>query len=379
MSDYSHDFPLADGITYLNHAAVAPWPRRTAAAVARFAAENSTHGAQHYPDWLKVEHRLRTRLAQLLNAGSPDDIALLKNTSEGLSLVAHGLPWSAGDNLVGIRDDFPSNRVVWESLDRYGVRFRGVDINAAADPEQALLDACDRDTRLLAVSSVHYATGLRLDLERLGRHCRARGILFCIDAIQSLGVVPLDVQAARADFVAADGHKWLLGPEGLAVFYCRPALRERLTLHQFGWHMLADRGDYERPDWTPSPSATRFECGSPNMLGIHGLDASLDLLLTVGAERVLREVMNITSYLIDEIRKLPAYALRSPIPPERRAGIVSVRPLRQDPSHCHAALMARGVICAARAGGVRLSPHFHTRKVDIDHAIAIMAELSNIL
>ncbi|MFM1892165.1 MAG: hypothetical protein RLZ44_1242, partial [Pseudomonadota bacterium] len=297
MTDYADEFPLAPDLAYLNHAAVAPWPRRAAAAVARFAEENLHQGARHYPAWLEVEQRLRERLARLLNAPSPDDIALLKNTSEGLSVVAHGLAWSAGDNVVGIHADFPSNRVVWESLGRCGVRFRGVDLNAAADPEQALIAACDRDTRLLAVSSVHYATGLRLDLERLGRHCRAHGILFCVDAIQSLGALPLDVQALGVDFVAADGHKWLLGPEGIAVFYCRPELRERLTLHQFGWHMLAHPGDYERLDWQPAASAKRFECGSPNMLGIHGLEASLALLQAVGPDKVMQCTLKNVSYL----------------------------------------------------------------------------------
>ena len=136
--------------------------------------------------------------------------------------MAFGLPWTPGDNVVGIARDFPSNRVVWEALDGLGVEFRAVDINLATDPEIALIAACDRRTRVLAVSWVHYVTGLRLDLERLGSHCRGRGILFCIDAIQGLGALRLDVQACGADFVAADGHKWLLGPEGVALFYVSP-------------------------------------------------------------------------------------------------------------------------------------------------------------
>lgn len=375
MYDHSDQFPLSPDIVYLNHAAVAPWPRRTADAVRRFADENLTHGAQHYPKWLEVEQRLRARLARLINADSPADIALLKNTSEGLSLVAHGLPWRQGDSIVGIHADFPSNRVAWESLHRYGVEFRGVDINAAANPEDALIAACDRHTRLLAVSSVHYATGLRLDLERLGAHCRSRGILFCVDAIQSLGAIPFDVQAVGADFVAADGHKWLLGPEGLAVFYCRPAVRERLDLHQFGWHMLAHPGDFERPDWQPSTTATRFECGSPNMLGIHALEASLSLLEDIGSEEIHRKVLEITGILTDRLAELPGVQCLSPTRPERRSGIVTIRPRHLPAAECHARLMAQGVICAARGGGVRFSPHFYTPATAVARAVDLLQSL----
>ena len=214
----SPEFQLDPDIVYLNHAAVAPWPRRTVEAVRRFADENAILGATRYPAWLEKEQALRGRLARLINAPSVDDIALLKNTSEALSLVAYGLPWEAGENVVGIAQEFPSNRLVWESLAPRGVELRLLDLDGATDPEGELLALCDSRTRLVSISAVQYARGLRMDLERIGEHCRAHEILFCVDAIQQIGVLPFDVQAIRADFAAADGHKWMLGPEGLAVF-----------------------------------------------------------------------------------------------------------------------------------------------------------------
>ena len=217
------EFPLRDDVHYLNHAAVSPWPRRTADAVCRFARENAEQGSLEYATWLRVESDLREQLRRLLNASSADDIALLKNTSEALSVVAHGVDWRDGDNVVISDQEFPSNRIVWESLAGHGVRVREVDLAAGPDPEQALIGACDQRTRLLAISSVQYGTGLRTDLERLGQRCREREILFCVDAIQSLGTLPMDVKRNHADFVMADGHKWMLGPEGLAVFYCATA------------------------------------------------------------------------------------------------------------------------------------------------------------
>src|SRR5690606_10525724 len=213
MSDWTDEFPQDKDLCYLNHAAVAPWPKRSHDAVVRFAAENVTHGARHYPRWLAIEVHLREQLQRLVNAPSSADISLLKNTSEGLSVIAAGLDWQPGDRVLISNQEFPSNRIPWQALARVGVTVDQADIGGD-DPEAALIAAMTPETRLLSISSVQYGTGLRMDLARLGEACRERGILFCVDAIQSLGVLPMDVQAINADFVVADGHKWMLGPEG---------------------------------------------------------------------------------------------------------------------------------------------------------------------
>lgn len=376
MPDLAKEFRLDPELAYLNHAAVAPWPERTARAVQEFAVENLRRGAQHYAKWLQVEERLKERLMRLLNAPSPDDIALVKNTSEGLSTVAYGLRWSSGENIVGIHADFPSNCVVWQSLSRYGVEFRGVDVNAAQDPEQALIAACDAKTRLLAVSSVHYASGLRLDLPRLGHFCRERKVLFCVDAIQSLAAVPFDLHANQADFVVADGHKWMLGPEGLAVFYCRPTLREELRLTQYGWHMLEHAGDYNRRDWQISQTATRFECGSPNMLGVHALEASLSLIEDVGIAAVQEALLANTDYLIEALGQFSDTTVVTPKSHARRAGIVTfLTPPNVDATRVYRRLMSAGVICAARGGGVRFSPHWYTSRTTLEKALTCYRQI----
>ncbi|MGZ8928743.1 MAG: aminotransferase class V-fold PLP-dependent enzyme, partial [Methylobacter sp.] len=205
------EFPLADKLIYLNHAAVGVWPKRTCTAVKRFAEENMRYGARNYPAWLHKEMELRRQFQALINAPSPDDIALVKNTSEALSFVAYGLDWRAGDNVVSSNEEFPSNRLPWQSLADRGVEFRQADLAAAGSPEDALFALVDRRTRLLTISSIQFASGLRLDLDKIGAFCKQRNILFCVDAIQSLGAVQFDVQACGADFVMADGHKWMLG------------------------------------------------------------------------------------------------------------------------------------------------------------------------
>lgn len=363
------EFRLRDDIHHLNHAAVAPWPERTRRAVAEFARENAEQGSLDYLRWLDIEATLRARAARLLNAASAEDIALLKSTSEALSVVAHGLDWVAGDNVVISDQEFPSNRIVWESLAAYGVQVREARLDAAESPEAALLEVTDQRTRVLAISSVQYASGLRVRLDVLGAACRERGVLFCVDAIQSIGALRTDVQTIEADFVMADGHKWMLGPEGVALFYCRPESRDRLTLRQYGWHMVEYPHDFARRDWRPARSARRFECGSPNTLGIHALDASLSLLLEAGMETVEQRVLDGAAYLLQGIHASPHLVPITSTERDRHAGIVTFRHRRADAESLHRHLVQGGVLCAQRGGGVRFSPHFYTARGVLDYAL----------
>lgn len=370
MSPSIEEFALEPGLCYLNHAAVAPWPQRTVHAVERFARENGTLGARQYPRWLQVEQTLREQLRQLLNADSSDEIALLKNTSEALSVVAWGIDWQPGDQVVITNREFPSNRIVWESLADLGVEVVEADIGQGDQAEAAIVNCLGPRTRLVSVSSVQYSTGLALDLAAIGAACRLHNALFCIDAIQSIGVAPFDVQACQADFVMADGHKWMLGPEGLALFYCRRKRLPTLTLRQFGWHMVEAMGEYDRRDWQAADSARRFECGSPNMLGIHALQASVDLLLETGLADVYEFVSRKVSYLIDNLIDGNAIIL-SETTPGRRAGIVTFERPGIDSRCLHQYLQDNGVICALRGGGIRFSPHFYTPETALERALTL--------
>lgn len=367
-------FNLDPEIIYLNHAAVAPWPVRTVNAVKIFAEENARQGARSYPQWLESEHALRNQLARLINAPSEKDIALLKNTSEGLSVIAYGIDWRAGDNVVSIAQEFPSNRVVWESLAQYGVELKLLDLSATESPENDLIALCDEGTRLISVSSVQYASGLRLDLPLIGRFCRDNDILFCVDAIQSLGALPFDVTEYQADFVVADGHKWMLGPEGLALFYCRADIRDQLRLNQYGWHMLEHAGDFDRKAWQTAGSAARFECGSPNMLGIHALHASLEVLLEQGIETVHRQIESNTTHIVEQIDRL-GFELLSPRQAARRGGIVTFRVPDRDNQELYRYLMDKRVVCAYRGGGIRFSPHFYNTRKEIEQAFVRFCSL----
>ncbi|MCW9014825.1 MAG: aminotransferase class V-fold PLP-dependent enzyme [Gammaproteobacteria bacterium] len=353
-------FKLDTSLIYVNHAAVAPWPVCTVEAVKNFAEENGRIGSRHYNRWMQVEAELKQNLATLINAPSADDIALLKNTSEGLSVIAYGLDWQSGDNIVLAQEEFPSNRIVWESLKSQGVEIRLVDLAEAATPEQSLMHHMDDSTRLLSVSAVQYASGIRMDLQQLGRHCKHHGALFCVDAIQQIGAVTFDVQAIDADFVVADGHKWMLGPEGLALFYCKQALLAKLKLNQYGWHMVEDHLNFDNRNWKPAASARRFECGSPNVIAAHALHASIKLLLEIGMAEVEQRVLEKNQYLINAFSALPGVTILSPTSPDRYAGIFTFKKAGVDTENLYNWLVDKGVVCALRGGGIRFSPHFYT-------------------
>jgi selenocysteine lyase/cysteine desulfurase len=211
-----------------------------------------------------------------------------------------------------------------------------------------------------------------MDLQRIGRFCRERQILFCVDAIQSIGAVRFDVQEIGADFVTADGHKWMLGPEGLALFYSRPEARDLLSLSQYGWHMVEHAGDFDAREWNVARTARRFECGSPNMLGIHALSASLSLLLELGMEEVEASVTARARHIIERVMSERDLRLITPVDPARHAGIVTFGLRDGDAQGLFRFLTMNGVVCSLRGGGIRLSPHFYTPEEKIECAMDLV-------
>ncbi len=370
-----HEFPVTARHIYLNHAGVSPWPERSRQMVRAYIDDITAQGAVNAQQWQTTEQRLRERLRELLNAPSRDDIALVPNTSAGLSLVAAGIDWRAGDNVVITDSEFPSNRMVWEALAERGVETREARCtpSGSVDCEGNLLQLVDHRTRLVSVSSVQFGTGLSLDLVRLGRELASSQAAFCIDAIQSLGAFPFDVGAVQADFVAADGHKWMLGPEGLGVFYCTPEWRERLRLQQFGWHMADPLGDFDTRDWHPTTSARRFEPGTPNTVGIYGLEASLSLLQEVGIHQIAARISARLDTLIEGLAYLPEAKCISPCEPARRAGILTLR-FGESTQAVYQVLRERNVQVQHRGGGIRFAPHFYNSFDELTKVVELVGE-----
>lgn len=364
-------FPILERCIYLNHAAISPWPQAVVDAMGAFVEDNARHGPLRYARWLKIEQRLRGRLAELLNADSPDDIALVKNTSEGLNLIAQGLDWKPGDAVLFPAGEFPSNALPWRALSEQGVEIREVELDAD-DPSGALISRLDSRARLVAVSSVRYDSGLRLDLTRLGAACHDAGALLCVDAIQEIGALPFDVRVLPVDFVVAGGHKWLLGSEGLAVFWSHPASRERLRPVQFGWRMFPDMFELEREDWSPPRTARRFEPGTLNNAGIQALDAAIGLLLETGMDAVGNAVLDRSRFLIRELSAIPGSRVLTPATTARHAGIVSFQLEAEESRRLVNRLQAAGIYTALRGKAVRLSPHFYTPMEQLERTLDVI-------
>ncbi len=369
------EFNLDPKLIYVNHAAVSPWPARTVEAVKNFASENGYIGSHHYKHWLKTEQQLKQSLAQLINAASADEIALLKNTSEGLSVIARGIEWQAGDNIVISDEEFPSNYIVWDALKTRGVEVRVARLSEhAISSEQAIIEQMDNNTRLLSISAVQYASGRRIDLPELGKACKVYNSLFCVDAIQQIGALQFDVQAINADFVVADGHKWMFGPEGLALFYCKRSSMNALELQQFGWHMVEDLSDFDAmcQQWRAADNARRFECGSQNMIGIHALNASISLLLERGMAHIEKAVISNIQTLISLFEPLKDIQILSPIDPLQHGGIFTFKKQATDSPLLYQYLVNQGVVCAARGGGIRFSPHFYNSPEQLEQLAGLV-------
>jgi cysteine desulfurase/selenocysteine lyase len=365
-------FPVTRHLAYLDHAGVAPISTRAAAALARYGELAASEGALDYDARYDAEiERVRGRAAALLGAG-PHEIAFVKNTTEGLGLVASGLAWRAGDRILSCDLEYPSNVYPWWSLAPRGVEtvmLAGEDGRLPLERvEQALRDP---RVRLLALSSVEFGSGARNDLETLGRLCRERGVLFCVDAIQSLGCLPLDVVACGIDFLAADGHKWLLSVEGCGLFFCARHRIESLTPRVVGWRSVAESHDYDRYHLELQPGAGRFEEGTPNTGGIFALGAAIDLLLETGLDAVAASVLGLTEHLVLALEARGA-RIRSPRGTRERSGIVSFVLPGEAPEATAARLRARGVVVATRRGGVRASPHFYNDASDLEALLSAL-------
>ena len=362
-TQYRDEFPVTQNLIYLNHAAVAPLPRRSAAAMQSLAEDALQFGSLHYDKWLDAYEGLRVAAARLIGA-SRGEIAQIKNTSEGISIVAQGLNWRPGDRIVAFREEFPANYYPW--LRREAHRC-SVDWLSVHDPLEAIEIACT-GAKLLAISFVQYLSGFRADLNAIGAICKRHNCFFFVDAIQGLGAFPLDVEAAHIDALAADGHKWLLGPEGCGILYVRQSRQDSIFPEEFGWTNVAGYNDYASRDMALRQDAGRYECGTLNTIGCYGLRASLELLLEAGVERVAPAVQALADQLAaGAIHK--GYQLLGDRTAENGAGIIAIQKPGLDSRKVVYDLKQQGILAAPRQGWVRCSPHFYISPDDIDRVI----------
>lgn len=370
-------FPITAGWAYLNHAAIGPLTAAAATRVAELAHLVAATGDRRWPERNDAVEEVRRSAARLLSAPHPESIAFVENTATALSLVAEGLPWRAGENAVTAACEYPANVYPWMNLGRRGVELRLVPArpDGRVDPGD-LLARVDGATRVLALSWVQYATGFRSDLAALAAACRERDVLFVVDAVQGLGALALDVGATGVDVVAAAGHKWLLGPEGAALLYLGPRALERLAPARAGARSVARMFEWERLELDFGPGALAWECGTLNVYGILGLGESIGVLLAAGTDEVERRVLAAADRLADRLAAA-GFGVAGRRVAGERSGIVSAAlPPGAAPGRGADEVVERaaaaGVVVSARAGRVRLSPHFYNSDDDLERAVAAL-------
>lgn len=366
---YRRLFPHTDHCVHFNHAGVAPFSVRVAGAIEELAADFRDYGLTHFSHWEERVAGVRGLVAQLIGSG-PQEVAFIKNTSEGLSIVANGLAWQSGDNVIVAEGDFPSNIYPWMHLARLGVESRFIKPRRGRITMEEIEPAVDGRTRVVALSSVAFTNGFHLDLDAVAAFCRAREVLFVVDGIQSVGAIPLDVKALGIPVLVCGGKKWLMGPDGSGFLYVEERLFDSIVPTEVGWHSVVNPNDYldYRLEWPPT--AERYECGSLNYIGVHALGAAIGLLLDVGMERVWKAIGAWNAQTAEELHYLGA-TLLSPWEEGERSGIMTFR-LGIDPYPVYRALSEEKIITRVRDGGIRLSPHFYADEEDRQRLLSVL-------
>lgn len=368
-----HEFPVAKSKIFLAHAGVCPLPRRLAQAMNDCANEATLGDQEEF-----VMHRIddaRRAGARLLNC-EPDEVALVGPTSLALSFVAAGLNFRKGDNLLIYHDDYPSNVYPWMALAGQGVKVRLLNIRHLGVIRKVdVMGQVDEDTKLVALASNHFISGHRLEHEAIGAFLRERGILFCLDAIQTLGAFPTTVE--NVDFLAADAHKWLLGPCGAGVFYVKKDLQEKLNPPVYGWHNVRNPNFVAQDKIEFRAGAAKFEAGTHNLIGLVGLLAAMELALEVGVDNIGRELLRKRAWLVPAIQA-KGYTVLNPEPKaDNASGITAFYLPGQGLTGLHAKLTSAGVITSLRTDRkgqkyIRLSPHFYNTDAELQRVVELI-------
>lgn len=370
-------FPITQKYIYLNHAAITPYSTLVGESLNNITNDIVYNASVNWHSWLNTINTTRALTAQLVGA-KPENIAFMKNTSDAISNIANGIKWQAGDNIVSCDIEFPANIYPWMRLKSQGVELRLVpSTNRRIEPE-TLFKLVDKRTRVIALSWVQYSSGFRADLQTIGKFCREKNILFCVDVIQGLGALQLDVENDFVDAFAADAHKFLMGPEGIAVMYLSDRALSQVEPTVVGWLSVKNPWKCfdEKLEYNLdySSGASRFECGTPNTIGIFAFRAALDLIIKVGQKEIENYLLDLCEYLHNSLEEIGFETLR-PKNRQEASAIVCCRYNEIAPETLYKKLTEQKIICAPRCGYLRISPHFYNDYSEID---ILLANLKNL-
>jgi selenocysteine lyase/cysteine desulfurase len=364
------EFPATERLIYFNNAAVSPMSTRVREAIDTFSNDLMAEG------YLCIE-RAFERIAEvraaaaLLIGCSTEEIAFIKNTTQGVLLAANGIRGVEGSSIVMPSIEFPANVYPWLALEKKGAEIRMVEPEEGRTTAEMLIDACDGSTRVVTVSAVQFSNGYRIDLGKLGNFCREKGIYLHVDGIQIVGMLDIDVKELKIDFLSTGGHKWLLTPPGTGFFYCRKELIEEIDIWNPGWTGVEDFWNFLEYRQPYRKDASRFEEGATNMHGVYGLGASIDRFLEIGMDRIEKRILTITDLLEKGLEAL-GYTITSPRKSGERSGIICFAGSDKDPESIMQELLDSGVAASVREGSIRLSPHFYNDAGEVERFLEIL-------
>ncbi len=362
-------FPITQKYTYLNSAAIAPLPTISVEAVASQLLDVSENASVNFTKWVDTKNRAREVIAKMLKVKS-EQIAFMRNTSDGFSTVANGLKWKEGDNIVSFQKEFPANFYAWRGLrDKYGVELRlSPEVNGRIDIEE-FIALIDTNTKLVSISAVQYGSGFRADLERIGRAARTVDALFVVDIIQAFGVTPFDLPAQFVDVACGASHKWLCSPEGCGIIYLSDRARERIEPTLVGWISVDTPWDFEDLEQNYKPNALAWESGTGCSSLFYGLEQSTRLLYETGAEKIQKYLEELTDYLCEIISGL-YYEIVSSRQIGEKSQIVCIKNRSGlTPNDIANHLQNQNIIISPRNDRVRIAPHFFNTFEDIEKLV----------
>jgi selenocysteine lyase/cysteine desulfurase len=365
-------FPATEKYTYLNSAAVSPLPKISADAVYRQLTDVSENGSVHYADWIAVKQKARSLVAEMLKVKS-EQVAFMRNTSDGFASVANGMKWRKGDNIVTFAKEFPANFYAWRRIrDAFGVELRLCPERDGRIDTEEFINLIDSNTRLVSISAVQFSSGFRADLARIGAAARKADALFAVDIIQGFGAMPFDLSAQLIDIAAGASHKWLCAPEGCGILYLSERARTRVEPTLVGWISVEDAWDFDDYEQQFKPNALAWETGTGGISLFYGLEQSLKLLSDAGAENIEKYLENLTDYLC-ELLAAKNYEIVSSRAENEKSQIVCVRH-RGDLTSVEIArrLETEKIIVSPRGDRVRIAPHFFNNEKDIEHLIEML-------
>lgn len=360
-------FPhIQKGITYLNHAATGPFSTRLLDEMNEYFRTRSEENIDDYPGFVKITDETKNMLASLLNTDS-SRIAYLDNTTNGLNLLAQGLKWEKGDEIILNDLEFPANIYPFMNLEKKGVKIIIVKSHDGIVSAEDIIEKITSRTRLISVSMVQFLSGYRIDLKKLGSACKSQGIILSVDAIQGLGAFPMNVQDCNIDFVSCGTQKWMLGLQGLSFIYVSEDLQQKIDPVYVGWLGVNDGWNLLDYNLSLKDSAERFQPGSLNSAGIYALNASLKLFRDFGTDKVEENVISNSKYLISELKRIGIEPLLPAADDKYISGIVSFR--HKNAYSILEILKEKKIEIAVREGIMRISPHFYNNEGDIDRLI----------